>query len=380
MKKSLLITLDFPPDIGGVGNYLYNLCSNFPNNNITVLTQENKFAKFDHKINILRKKLILKNIPIWPKWILLFFHVHDLVRIKKYQFLMAGQILPIGTVCYLIKKLLKVPYLVFTYGMDITFSQYSKRKTNLIKKILKNADYVITISEYTKNELLKLGVEENKITKVFPCANFTPSTPDLSRKNQIVNKYDLFNKKIILTVGRLEERKGQDMVIKSLPKILEKIKNIKYLIIGNGPYKEKLLDLIKENNLENHVHIISNVINEDLNVFYNLSDVFIMPSREIKFSNGKIKDFEGFGIVFLEANLYEKPVIGGKSGGQPDAIQDGYSGLLVNPESKDEIAEAIVKLLTDRELYAKLGKQGRQRVLSKFHWKNEANKIIDLLK
>jgi phosphatidyl-myo-inositol dimannoside synthase len=113
----------------------------------------------------------------------------------------------------------------------------------------------------------------------------------------------------------------------------------------------------------------------DLPEIYALSDVFVMPSR----APAEANDVEGFGMVFLEANACAKPVIGGRSGGIPDAVMDGVTGLLVNPHDSEEIAAALTRLLTDTDLASRLGQQGRLRVVRDFAWARAADQVQRVL-
>lgn len=375
MKKSLLITLEFPPQIGGVGNYLFNIVNYFPTQDIVVLAEKTPTLPPFTNYKVYQKKLLTTFKFIWPKWIFLFFLAKKIIKKESIKYIQVSHALPVGTVALMIKKCLGLPYLVYTHGMDILLPQSSKRKTRLIKSIFNNADRVIANSRFTKDELLKLGVDDEKITIVHPCANSVPKKIDLKKQEEIVNKYHLQDKKMLFTVGRLVTRKGHDLVIKSLRKVIERFPNVVYLVSGDGPNKQNLINLTDAMNLSDKVIFLGEISDDDLQIFYRLCNIFIMPAREIKEKG----DVEGFGLVFLEASLFAKPVIGGKSGGQPDAIEDGYSGLLVNPNDENEIANAIIKLLESPELAEKLGQQGRQRVLEKFRWDEEAKKIINLL-
>jgi len=176
-------------------------------------------------------------------------------------------------------------------------------------------------------------------------------------------------------VGRLVQRKGHDMVIKAMPEIIKQVPDCIYLIVGGGPYKQTLERLVNKNNLRDWVKFIGTASHQDLPALYQLADVFIMPARQL--DNG---DVEGFGIAYLEANLFGKPVIGGKSGGVADAVIDGQTGLLVDPTDVSQIAKAAIKLLTDEAYAAKLGTQGLQRVNEEFDWVSQTEKIKELLK
>ena len=134
--------------------------------------------------------------------------------------------------------------------------------------------------------------------------------------------YQLQNKKILLSVGRLIERKGIDTVIQALPALLKRWPNLVYLIVGQGPAEKKLRQLVHNKNLAGRVYLIKNVTTQNLPAWYQLCDIFVLPARQIG------PDVEGFGLVYLEANLFGKPVIGGRSGGVAEGVIDHQTGLL----------------------------------------------------
>ena len=158
-----------------------------------------------------------------------------------------------------------------------------------------------------------------------------------------------------MTVGRLMWRKGQDMLIRALPEIVKAVPNCVYLICGTGPYEAGLRELAQSLQVDSQVIFLGSLPSEHLPSLYNLSDVFVMPNR----MSEKTRDVEGFGIVFLEANACEIPVVGGRSGGTSDAVADGESGLLVDGSSPGEIAGSVIRLLQDPILAQDNGR-GRQ--------------------
>ena len=151
--------------------------------------------------------------------------------------------------------------------------------------------------------------------------------------------------------------------------------NAKYFVVGKGSYETKLRDLTRELNLESHVVFAGFVPQDELPLYYWASDVFVMPSR-IERGSG---DVEGFGISFLEANVCGKPVVAGRSGGVEDAVVHGKTGLLVDPESEEVVAEKIIELLTNEKLAATLGSQGRNRILDQFTWNHIAQMYLNVL-
>ncbi|MFA6410617.1 MAG: glycosyltransferase family 4 protein [Candidatus Buchananbacteria bacterium] len=391
IKKTLLVTLDFPPNLGGVATYYYNLCKNLPADKIVVLAPNQPGAEeFDQKQNfaIIRKNLIKDFPQTWPsgfrgvfkiiasvKWLTLIRQINLIAKHHKIELIQAGQVLPIGTLAWLYWRKKGVPYIFYAHGLDIMLPQKFMRKKTLLKKIIENAKAIVANSYFTKDELIKLGAAPEKVKVIYPCPDsFSHQTTEW-KNEKIIQDYKLTDKKILLTVGRLVERKGHDQVILALPKIIKQVPNLVYLIAGAGPQKPVLQNLVDQNGLRDVVKFIGQASKEELTIFYQICDVFIMPSRQLE--NG---DVEGFGIVYLEANSFGKPVIGGKSGGVPEAIIDGKTGLLVNPENTDQIAQAVIKLLTDQSYAHRLGLQGLERVSNEFDWLTQAQKLKSLLK
>ncbi|MBI5077668.1 glycosyltransferase family 4 protein [Candidatus Falkowbacteria bacterium] len=374
MPKTLLITIDFPPMFGGVANYWANLCKILPNDKIVVLASEcDDSLDFDVKQNYLiyRKVLISKQKWLWPKWLPFLFWSFKLAHAEGVGKIIVAHILPGGTIAYILKLLLGIPYIVSVHGLDIALPQRNKRKLWLMKKILRRADAVIANSDYTKNELLKLGcADELKIEIVYPCSNINSAPIDVEKIQEFLRQHKLENKKIILTTGRLIERKGHDKVIEALPQIIAAAPDVVYLIVGNGENLDNLRARALEKNLQDRVLFFTDIMDSEMPIFYQAADVFIMPCRCL--DNG---DIEGFGIVFLEASLFGKPAIAGRSGGAVEAIEHNVSGLLVDPLNVDEIARAAIALLGDEKRARELGEAGKQRVLRKFNWQEQGRKL-----
>jgi phosphatidylinositol alpha-1,6-mannosyltransferase len=156
-----------------------------------------------------------------------------------------------------------------------------------------------------------------------------------------------------------------------MPKFLREIPAARYFIVGGGPDAERLKLLTKNLQLNGKVVFYDNVVDGQLPDFYRQCDLFVMPCRQIG------ADVEGFGIVYLEAALFGKPSVAGRSGGAPEAVSDGKTGIVVDPESTDEIADAIIKLLKDDNLRWQMGEAARERATDEFTWEKQINKIID---
>jgi phosphatidylinositol alpha-1,6-mannosyltransferase len=386
MKKSLLITLDFPPRRGGVAGYYANLCKNFPADKIVVLAPtgpDTEYFDGRQRFPVIRNAKLAELIADKPglfnisgklKLLSLIKEIDALVKNHQIRMIQIGQILPLGTLALIIKKRKKIPFIFYAHGMDITVPQKISRKNILLKKIIKNAQAIVANSYFTANELVKLGAANDQVTVAYPCPNIAAEHLNENFIENYLLQQELVNKKIILSFGRLVERKGHDQVIKALPLILKKIPKAVYLIAGDGPNRSKLEKLVSQMKLGQNVKFISQVNDELLPVLYHICDVMAMPSRMLV--NG---DVEGFGIVYLEANLFGKPVIGGKSGGVPEAVANGKTGLLVDPNNTEEIALALIAILSDEAYAHRLGIQGMERAHRDFSWFDQASKIIKIL-
>ncbi|MFH1536732.1 MAG: glycosyltransferase family 4 protein, partial [Patescibacteria group bacterium] len=251
MKKTLLVTLDYPPSIGGVANYYKNMVDNLNPEKIVILTnQENK---------------LLTRLPIWPKWLPSFINIYKTAKNENIEMILVGQILPLGTVVWLLSKILKTPYIIMTHAMDVTYPLKYPQKKWLIKKILNKAFRVTTVSRFTEKQLKNLMTGRNlaKIETIYPCPNLNISDLNEHKYQELKDKFKSNNEKIILSVGRIVKRKGFDTMIDVVTQLDKEYKNFKYLIIGEGEYKKELL--AKTNH---HIKFINNVPDNELSAYY----------------------------------------------------------------------------------------------------------------
>ncbi|MDI3496033.1 MAG: phosphatidyl-myo-inositol dimannoside synthase [Patescibacteria group bacterium] len=360
--KILLITLEYPPFKGGVANYYGFLAKYWPqeqgatldviSNNKGRLCSGNSLIPWFKTVRLLRKKK----------------------KEKAFSYLLVGHILPLGTAAYLATWFNPFKYGVILHGLDFTAAIKTRRKRIITRLILKKADKIICansqlaylVTEFAKNLKTKISIQNPGIEAV----EIPPLTP--AKRADLRLYYQLKKNDIILfSLGRLVRRKGFDKVIEALAR--QELKNIKYLIAGSGEDEAYLRALVKQNHLENKVIFLGAIDDNDKWQLLQFSDIFIMPAREIE------NDFEGFGIVYLEANLAGKPVIAGISGGVRDAVIHNETGLLVNPENVGAIEKAIMTLAQDQELRLRLGEQGRKRALNNFSWEKKAQEFKDLI-
>jgi len=290
-----------------------------------------------------------------------------LVNKRKIDVLVCGTPFTFGLIGLIIKKLLKKPYCVFYYGGEYGKFRNKKVLFYLLKLVLENADAIVVNSEYTLTEVKKFHVCDHKITKVTPGVDTDTFHPGLEC-SKLKRDFGIENKKVLLTVSRLAKRKGIDTVIKALPEIKRRFPDVVYLVVGEGKEKDYLQTLAKENNTKENVVFAGYVKDEDLPLFYNACELYVMPNRQTY----DWDVLEGFGISFIEAAACGKPAIGGIVGGAADAIEDGETGLLVDADDIKDVIRGVAYLLEDQSRAEEFGRSGRRRAEAAFQWKDRA--------
>jgi phosphatidyl-myo-inositol dimannoside synthase len=375
--KVLLLTDAFLPHAGGSREYYYNIYSklvDLGDSEVRLLTKKiDGWEEFDRSVCSEHFRIVrrFKRLPSWkvqelPKGLGPFLQASWHVLRYRPAIAHAGDLFPPGITAMALKKLLGLPYVVYCHGEEIPQLDRYKYQPKVRNRIYLNADAVIAASEFTRNNLIKLGVPSERVCKIVPGVDSARFCP-MPRRADLVERYRLQGKIVVLTVARLVPRKGHRIAVEAFSKICHEVPNAHYLIVGTGPEEARLRQMVSEAGLNERVTFAGYVPAEQLPDIYNLCDVMVMPNRQE--SDG---DVEGFGIVFLEANAAGKPVIGGRSGGAIEAIAEGRTGYLVNPEDSNELAMVLRRLLIDRNLREELGQEGKRRVRTEFSWASRA--------
>ena len=280
---------------------------------------------------------------------------------------------PSGIIALLVSKISGKPYIITSHGSDVFMMKKLKILIPLAKMVFKEATFITVVSSEMRLFLVNsIGIPADKI-EVFPMpCDFSIFYPmDESRGTHLPVREE----KIILSVGRLIALKGYAYLINAIALLKKKGCNIKLIIIGGGPEENNLKKLIEEKDLEDCIEILGFKPKAELNYYYNLCDVFVLPS--IIDSTGRQ---EGFGLVLLEAMSCKKPVIGTSTGGIKDIIKDGETGLVVPEKNPQALADAIEKLLENKELVNKLSENGYSFVRNNFTVSKIADKMIEVYK
>lgn len=377
-NRIILLAIDFPPLAGGISRYLFDIANSVAHSELEVITLPvSDSTNFDRSHNLKINRIF------WPirqvsyssqiKYSAPLYFV-NLIKQRKPDFLICGQahytlLLP----AWFYSKLTGIPFGVFTHGFDLKHPQ-KRFYRQLFNFLLLEANVVFTNSKATRDIALSIGVKSNQISIIRPFIRPKDNTPCLV-PHEVLQRHKLRNKKCILTVGRLVERKGHDIVLRSLPQIIQQNPDVHYLIVGQGPYENTLKSLVSTMGLDSYVTFAGFVPDNELSAYYQIANVFVMISRDIPEKG----DTEGFGIVYLEANQFKLPVVAGRTGGVEDAVVDGKTGLLVDPNSCEQVASAISTLLGNQALAQQLGINGWQRVQVEFNGNTVGNRITQIL-
>lgn len=300
-----------------------------------------------------------------------FFKAIRLAMTHRFDAVHAFRALPEGLVAWAVARLTFRPVVIYAHGEELT-TWGKGNKFRAMRFALRHADRVIANSEYTHDELLKLGVAHEKIALIYPGVDtrrFRPGLPCEDLRKTIGLKPD---EKLILSVGRLSRRKGFDMVIRSLPELAGQNISVRYALIGIGEDQDYLSALSRELGVEDRVSMLGHVSQEDLPRWYNACDILVMPNREIS------GDTEGFGMVFIEAAACGKPSIAGQDGGTGSAVLNETTGLRVDGASAEAVSAALARLLSDVSLARKMGDAGCLRVAEHFSWACVAEQTLQV--
>jgi phosphatidyl-myo-inositol dimannoside synthase len=375
--RILLLTDAFLPHAGGSREYYHNIYTKLVelgDSQITLLTKKNPgWEEFDRTASTEHFRIIRRFKPLrslkyqeLPKGLGPFLGAAWQAMRFSPAIVHAGDLYPPGLTAMTLKKLLGLPYIVYCHGEEIPQLDRYKYQPRVRNRIYMNADAVIAASEFTRRNLIRLGLPDDRICKIVPGVDSERFRP-MPRRSDLVQRFGLQGKVVVLTVARLVPRKGHRIALEAFSKVCREVPAVHYLIVGTGPEESRLRQMVSEAGLGERVTLAGYVPAEQLPDIYNLCDIMMMPNRQE--SDG---DVEGFGIVFLEANAAGKPVIGGRSGGAIEAIAEGKTGYLANPEDPNELAMILRRLLLNQSLREELGREGARRARTEFSWTSRA--------
>ena len=365
-EKILCITNDFGPRAGGIETFVIGLIERMPTNSVIVYTSaqgdtqdydRNWSDKFGVEVIRDRSKILLPTFRVARA-------VNKLVKNRKIEKAFFGAAAPLGIMARGLRRNGVKKIVALTHGHEVWWAKLWPFSA-AIKFIGNNVDHLTYLGEFTKSEISKALNDKatDAMRKVAPGIDTEHFAPN-PESAQLRKELGLSEKQVIVSVGRLVHRKGQDFLIKALPEILKVHPNAHVLMVGEGPYREHLQKLTFDLDVANYITFIGRIQYKELPRFICAGDIFAMPSR----SRLAGLEVEGLGIVYLEASSCGLPVIAGKSGGAPDAVHEGMTGFAVDGTSVKDISQAINNLLADPAKARAMGEAGRKWIYENWRW------------
>ena len=352
MKKTLLLTENFPPKEGGSGRWFWELYSRLPNDKVIIVANDTPEGReFDktHKLDVVRIELESTEWGLASTKGLGFYWVtirKVLKLIKKHgiEEVHCGRVIPEGVIARALKLLAGARYNCFVHGEDVETAATSREHSLLVKNVCKNASMLICNSENTANIVHKLGFDSGSKCEILhpgvDTSRFEVAAPDTSFRQ----KMGWSGKRVLLTVGRLQRRKGQDFLIKTMPALLNEFPDLFYAVVGRGECYDELISLVDQHKLHDNVCVYPDMDDEALIKCYQQCDIFILPNRTID------NDIEGFGMVLVEAQVCGKPVIAGDSGGTRETMDIGKTGHIIDCSSTENLLNGLSPILRKPEI------------------------------
>ncbi|MFF4826494.1 glycosyltransferase family 4 protein [Streptomyces sp. NPDC001312] len=380
MRKTLIVTNDFPPRPGGIQAFLHNMALRLDPERVVVYASTWKrgregaeaTAAFDAEqpFTVVRDRTtMLLPTPGATRRAVALLREHGCTAVW------FGAAAPLGLMAPALRRAGAERLVATTHGHEAGWAQLPAAR-GLLRRVGESTDTITYLGEYTRSRIaaaltpeaagrmvqLPPGVDE----KVFHAG---------SGGDEVRARLGLTGRPVVVCVSRLVRRKGQDTLIRAMPRILAAEPDTVLLIVGGGPYEKELRALAARTGVSGSVRFTGAVPWAELPAHYGAGDVFAMPCRTRR---GGL-DVEGLGIVYLEASATGLPVVAGDSGGAPDAVLDGETGWVVRGGSPEETADRVVTLLGDAGLRRRMGERGRSWVEERWRWDLLAQRLQELL-
>jgi phosphatidyl-myo-inositol dimannoside synthase len=368
--RTLVLTNDFPPRPGGIQQYVHTLASRLPADEVVVLASTWRGAEaFDaaQPFPVVRvpTSVLLPRPDVLRR-------AREVARAEGCDRVWFGAAAPLGLLAARLRE--QLPRSVAsTHGHETGWARLPGARQAL-RRIGTQVDVVTAVSDYTARLLrpaLGRRAELARLPSGVDTDTFTPEADGAGVRRRL----GLGERPVVVCVSRLVARKGQDVLIRALPAIQERVPGAALLVVGGGPDLPRLQRLAVEAGVGDDVRFTGSVPWPELPAHYAAGDVFAMPCRT---RLGGI-DVEGLGIVFLEAAATGLPVVAGTSGGAPETVRDGETGVVVDPRSVRAVAAAVADLLADPDRATAMGAAGRAWVQSEWRWETQAQRLRALL-
>jgi phosphatidylinositol alpha-1,6-mannosyltransferase len=376
--KILCITNDFGPRAGGIETFVIGLIERMPRGSVIVYTskQENSesydkdwFENFGVEVIRDRAKILLPTPRVARA-------VADLVNERGITRAFFGAAAPLALLSHRLRANGVTRIVALTHGHEVWWAKLWPFSW-AIKRIGKGVDVLTYLGDFTRQAISKALTPSAKsaMVRIAPGIDTDHFAP-VADAHLLKRELELDEKRVIVSVGRLVHRKGQDTLVEAMPEILKEHPSAHILFVGVGPHLEYIHKRAIELGVLENISFVGRVKYAELPRFISVGEIFAMPSR----SRLAGLEVEGLGIVYLEASACQLPVVGGLSGGAPDALLQGETGIAVDGLKPIEVARAINELLADPDRARAMGIRGRQWIIDQWEWRHWSAAFNQLLK
>ncbi|BBX96900.1 GDP-mannose-dependent alpha-(1-6)-phosphatidylinositol monomannoside mannosyltransferase [Mycobacterium lacus] len=383
MSRVLLVTNDFPPRRGGIQSYLGEFvgrlvqsASGAGSHAVTVYAPQWKGADaFDDSARAAGYRVVRHPGTLMLPGPTVDIRMRRLIAEHGIQTVWFGAAAPLAVLAQRARQAGAARVLASTHGHEVGWSMLPVARS-VLRRIGDDTDVVTYVSRYTRSRFAPAFGAAAALEYLPPGVDTDRFHPDAAARAELRQRYRLGERPTVVCVSRLVPRKGQDMLIRALPSIRQRVDGAALVLVGGGPHLAALRKLAGDCGVADDVTFTGGVPGDELPAHHALGDVFAMPCR----TRGAGMDVEGLGIVFLEASATGVPVIAGQSGGAPETVQHNKTGLVVDGRAVDKVADAVAELLTDRDRAAAMGAAGREWVTAHWRWDTLAARLADLLR
>ncbi len=362
MQKMLFVTPSFPPEYGGASLFSLGLVEHLDPEKVIVITPQSKNRNNDDasKVYTVRRPLIF-----WPQNILFFLQLWLAYKKERPEmvFIYYSSIWSFALM-HFIKKV-RVPVTFFLEGNEFQRAWQKNATAQTLKKMITHCARVLVDSQFTEKIVKEKITLTQPVVVAYPalseCFLQPAPAPEIVRK--LKSQFALEGKKIMLSVGKITEEKGFLHLARLFPRLIQRVPQLVWVVIGDGPDKKKLVEQVHADNMHQLVRFLPPLPQDKLVVFYRLADVFALLT--VPDTKGKM---ESFGTVFIEAASQGLAIVAGKGGGVEEAVQDIEGGVLVDAHNDEKVLAALVELLTDSEYAKELGLNAQKRSVAIFTW------------
>jgi phosphatidylinositol alpha-1,6-mannosyltransferase len=378
MTSVLLVTNDFPPRSGGIQSYLENLVGELVRTGMHTLTVYAPKWKgceaFDVEAATDGYEVVRHPTTLMVPEPSVAIRMRRLIASHDVDTVWFGAAAPLALLAPLARDAGASRVIASTHGHEVGWSMLPLARTAL-RRIGNDTEVVTFISEYTRDRFASAFGPRAALERLSPGVDTDRFEPNSVARAELRARYRLGERPVIVCLSRLVPRKGQDMLIRALPAIRQRIDGAALVIVGGGPYRTTLHQLAHQFGVAEHVVFTDGVPGDELPAHHAMADVFAMPCR----TRGAGLDVEGLGIVYLEASASGVPVVAGLSGGAPESVIDGETGLVVDGGDVGAIEVAVGDLLADPDRAKQMGAAGRRWVVENWQWRTKAQRLGELL-